>query len=46
MSIYMFYGLLCLVMLSVLQGCYIEPAYYGPPPHHHHYDGHWGRWER
>jgi hypothetical protein len=22
MSIYMFYGLLCLVMLSVLQGCY------------------------
>jgi len=24
--------LLCLVMLSILQGCYIEPAWYGPPP--------------
>jgi hypothetical protein len=32
--------LLCLVMLSILQGCYIEPAWYGPPPpprHHYYY---------
>ncbi len=33
---YLRYGLLCLVMLGTLQGCYIEPAYYGPPPYRHH----------
>ena len=26
MSIDMFYGLLCAIMLSVLQGCYVEPS--------------------
>ena len=44
MSIYMFYGLLCAVLLSILQGYSIEPAYDGPRPHHH-YDAQWGRLE-
>ena len=46
MSIYMFYGLLGAVIVSVLQGCYIAPAYYGPPRRRHRDDGHWGRWAR